>query len=1078
MKKEIKAGRKKKISRNHKIFTILAGAVFLVLMGFLIFISDRQIITGAQIDEFAEPAFADADFADSSLIDASLIDDWLAGINFADIAFADNGSLVQTLDGCGNLTTENAAYNMNQSISSSATCLHVMANNVTINCQGNTISYSESAVGYAVNSSNYNLTNVRDCVIAAPTKTTTFKHAIYYYKSSNGTIFNNTITVNPEDSSYGIYLETLSNFNTISNNTITTNNDHGHGIFLNANSSFNTLSNNIITTTGESSTTAGYGIYLNANSDFNILSNNTIRVTTVATGQFAAGIYLSSSTNNTLIGNKANTSSTNSYVLVGTISSHFNNSIDSSNWAEGLPVNYTYNADGLVFNNVDFTQYGQVIFSWSRNIIINSSNFSSDSLSLFNTNTSTISNNRINLDKGIGIWLYDSSINNISNNNITNSNTNGKGYGIYLRSSSNSNIISNNTINNNASLSRYSYGIYLHSVQRNNIVSNNTIRTLAQDAIGIYLLSALNNTLDSNNITTSGSSGYGIYLSTGSNNNSLNNNTITTSGVEAYGIYLFLSSTNNNLTNNKATTNQTNSYVLSGSSNNSIDSSNLAEGLPVNYTCDADNLVFNYTDFTSYGQVIFCNGKNITITNSNFSGDSLNLFNINSSIISNNIINASKGYGIFLLTGSNNNSLNNNTITTFGGLGYGIHLLSSSNNNNAINNIINTNGSSGYGIYLKSSSNNNNLNNNTITTWGGSGYGIHLDTNPSSNIISNNTITTWGGSGYGIILQLSSTNNNLNNNTITTWGSSGYGVYLSSSSNNNATNSIINTNGSSGYGMYFLSSSNNNITNSIINTLGGSGYGILLASNTSNTFSGMSVKTDGTSVYAFYITNGNHNFTISDSMLNASNAWEYSTSALVTGGIWNFTNVTRASGSPITINWGTNINGTLNMHWYLDVNVSSGITSLENANVTSYNNKSALAFSNLTASNGRITKKTLLEYTRNETGGTNYTWNSPYNLSVTLSGYSSYYNSSINLSNNVFMNIDLGCGCPASGDWIVNDNCTLANFTCNMPNYRVSCTGTGSLTMSNYTIIADKVITPINHGCLFMDNRSRVFVGS
>src|SRR3989338_9246488 len=204
MKKEIKAGRKKKISRNHKIFTILAGAVFLVLMGFLIFTPGTQTITGAiteaQIDEFADPAFVD-----DGLAAASLVDDWLAGINFADVEFIDNNSsLVQILDGCGSLTTENATYNMNQSISSSATCLHVMANNVTINCQGNTISYSESAVGYAVNSSSYNLTNVRDCVIAPPTKTTTFRHAIYYYKSSNGTIFNNTITVNPEDSSYGI----------------------------------------------------------------------------------------------------------------------------------------------------------------------------------------------------------------------------------------------------------------------------------------------------------------------------------------------------------------------------------------------------------------------------------------------------------------------------------------------------------------------------------------------------------------------------------------------------------------------------------------------------------------------------------------------------------------------------------------------------------------------------------------------------------------------------------------------------------------------------------------------------------
>jgi parallel beta-helix repeat protein len=971
--------------------------------------------------------------------------------------FVDDGTTAQTLYDCGYLNTTNAVYTMNQSVSSAGTCLNIMANNVTIDCGGNTISYSQSILGYGINSSRYNLTTVRNCDIVAITTAIGSRHAIYYSKSSNGTILNNTLTINDYDGSDGIYLESNSSFNTISNNAITTNDDSGNGIYLDTGSSFNTISNNTVVTNGASGIVGGYGIYLNSNSNSNILSNNTITIKLLNNGQFTAGIFLSSSTNNTLRSNKANTSSTNSYLLVGTTLVHYNNSIDDSNLAEGLRVNYTYNAENLVLEGVDFTQYGQVIFAACRNITITNSNFSSDSLSLFNTDNSTISNNIINSNKGIGVWLYSSSNNTLDNNNITNSNVNTKGYGIYLYSGSKFNTISNNTIK--PSSSPYGYGIYLHSGPLSNIISNNTITTSSTYGDGVYLLATSKNIIDSNTIATSSNMAYGIIIS-GSHNHTINNNIITTLGTESYGIFFF-TGTNNTLTNNKVNSLKTNSYVfyggLASNYDNSIDSSNFAEGLQVNFTCNADNLIVDGVDFTQSGQVIFCNGKNITITNSNFSSDSLNLFGINASTISNNTINTSTGNGLYLSGNSNGNTIDNNVIITSGIEGRGIDLYSwsgNSINNNITNNIITTLNSSAPGIYLNRASYYNNIINNIITT---SSHGIFFESYPSNNNINNNTINTSGGNGYGIYLFSATNNNNLNNNTITTLGSSGYGISLYDCDNNNIKDNEIVTNGTSAYGIHLYADSEN------------------------NTFSGMNVRTNGTGAYAIYLSSvfqqtPSYSFVVRDSILNASRAQEFWIVSSIGGGEWNFTNVTRANGRPINITWQTGGNGTLNMHWYMDAYVHSGANNLSGANVTSYDNQSALAFSNLTGSSGRI-RKTLLEYTRNETSGTNYTRYSPYNLTVVLIGYSSYYNSSINLSNNVFMDIELGCGCPVGSDWIVSLNCTMIDSICNMPSYKVVCTS-GSLTMSNYTIIADKVITPIGHGCLFLDNRSRVMIGS
>jgi parallel beta-helix repeat protein len=850
-----------------------------------------------------------------------------SSINLSNNVFMDI-NLAEIVYSCRDLNVTGAAYMLNQSVNSPGTCFNVLANNVDLDCDRYLVNYSQSILGYGVNSSNYNSTEVRNCLITEGRDTGDSDHAIYYYKSGNGTIENNIITTS-SNSSRGISLLTNSNNNNLINNTIT------------------------------------------------------------ALGMFEMGIYLYSSSNN---------------------------------------------------NNI--------------------------------------------------------------NNIIKLSELNGYSYGIYLDLNSDNNTLTNNIINSSSN-----NNIYL-SHSKNNSIANNIITSNSGGIMeGVSLHSSLNNIINNNTITIFGNQAQGISLESDSNNNILNNNTVT--NLYLYGVYL-TSSTNNTLSENKANTTRSNSYVLDGTNsthyNNSIDISNLAEGLPVNYTYNAENLVFSGVNFTGYGQVIFGWCRNITIKNSNFSSDSLNLFGTNISTIANNRINTSTGYGVWLYGSSNNNTINNNTITTSGLSGAGIYLHVNSNNNNLNNNTITTSGNYGHGIQLRYSSNNNDVISNriNITSTGTGAHGVHLTNYANNNNVYDNIIITSSYGGHGIQAAYGASSNTLFNNTVTTFGYdaigidlfggvvnnsvfintirtfyTGIGIRLYSSQNSSVNDNNITTNYGPGIQLY-SNPINNNLNNNTITTSGTYAYGIQFYSGSDkNTFSGINIKTNGTTAYAVSLEGGSHSFSISDSILNSSKSGvqELYIKSNVTGGIWNFTNVTDAARNPITLNWTAGANGTLNMHWYLDAYAHAGANNITGANVTSYDNKSAFEFSELTGSNGRIARKTLLEYTRNETSGVSYMWYSPYNLSVVLIGYSSYYNSSISLSNNVFMDLDLGCGCPVGSDWIVSLNCTLIDSVCSMPSYKVICTS-GSLTMSNYTIIADKVITPIGHGCLILDNRSRVVIGS
>lgn len=284
-------------------------------------------------------------------------------------------------------------------------------------------------------------------------------------------------------------------------------------------------------------------------------------------------------------------------------------------------------------------------------------------------------------------------------------------------------------------------------------------------------------------------------------------------------------------------------------------------------------------------------------------------------------------------------------------------------------------------------------------------HAIYYFDGASNGIISNNIITTSGDVAFGISLQAGSSNNFISNNKITTYGSTGRGISLQSNSNNNLfSNNIITTSGTNGYGIYLQSCSNNIYLDNIITTSGIYSYGIsLISDSNNNSFSNMNILGNNSDSYSFYFGYYNQNFTIRDSILNSSLASEFFVNEFATGGIWNFINVTRSDGKPITINWQNGANGTLNMMWYLDVNVTNSTNVLENANVTSYDVNNNLISSSLTGSNGLI-RQTLLEY-KNE-NNTLITYYSNYTIYTLLDGYDDD-SQSVNMSMNRLLNVVL-----------------------------------------------------------------------
>ena len=722
---------------------------------------------------------------------------------------------------------ENKTYYLINNVNSSGTCFSIDANNVTIDCDGYMINYSQVSSGYGFNISGYNNITIKNCNIVQENSTILYAHSIYLENSNNADIQNNTfriltlygdgillnsslysnilentITIYNGDG-YGIDLREGSNLSVAADNHIIVNGSGGRAINIES-SPISNITNNNITTYGA----GNYGINI-YNSDSSILRNNILNITGDSSNY---GVYIDSSTNSNITDNMISTAgSGNEAVYLYSSSDSFvlNNSIKTySASSHGISLQSAFNTT-IANNSIETTESSDGIrltsgSDWNileNNSIITWSN--GKGIYLDSSSNINITLNNLYTDSGTsnGIYLVAGSNNVLVSSNIIYSSV----YGIYSDSNSDLNATYNDISGGN--------GCYLES-NTNSILENNNISV---SSYGIYLYSSSNN-LIANNITSSDTSGYGIYLQLASDSN-LTHNIISTTGDYSHGIYAD-SSTNLNLTNNTAST--LGSYAYSIYLTSGAGSSTLFE-----------NNVF--TDgYESYG--IFLE-----------SGSDSNL--------DSNIINTTNtySYGIYASSSPNNN-LTNNLIATYGDWAHGIYLVSSPNSN-ITNNTMDIEGvDSSYGIYSYSSDSNI-VEGNIITTTGtnNNDYGIYVESSSYSNITNNVIITD---SSEGIYLFSYSDSNSLINNNITTLNA-GNGIYLESSSNNNITDNIINQswdgislNINSDYniidkniirgkdlsnGIYLSSSNYVNITNNIVRGYFGidldSGYGSIVINN-------------------------------------------------------------------------------------------------------------------------------------------------------------------------------------------------------------------------------------------------------
>ncbi|VVB81676.1 Right handed beta helix region [uncultured archaeon] len=334
-------------------------------------------------------------------------------------------------------------------------------------------------------------------------------------------------------------------------------------------------------------------------------------------------------------------------------------------------------------------------------------------------------------------------------------------------------------------------------------------------------------------------------------------------------------------------------------------------------TMDNDSITLDCNGFhiffdpngTGADGVVATNRKNITVKNciildinASGSGGTAIFFNtVNNSRIINNTVqtNGTDNNQAVPLFASVGNNITDNTIRTQGSLGsnYGVTLLSGSVNNIVSRNNISTNGTSD-NPGIRSGATNNTFTNNIIITNGsvGTNHGIFVASSNTGCNVSNNTITTSGGTGNeGIHIVGPVSNCFIQFNTIFTGGvtnnfgiaTSGPGISLNIINGNRI---ITNGSGTTNHGINFASGLNNRFINNNITTDGslGSNYGIrITASTLNNSFDGNIIKTNGVLSSGIFISGSNMAF--NNTLLDNPVEWINSTGAASSD---NFTNTT------------------------------------------------------------------------------------------------------------------------------------------------------------------------------------------
>jgi len=498
--------------------------------------------------------------------------------------------------------------------------------------------------------------------------------------------------------------------------------------------------------------------------------------------------------------------------------------------------------------------YG-ITFIYSNNGVISNTKINSGRIGIYlwNSHHNNLSNNNVSLGNGEGITFKDSPNNTLIGNTLT-----GNGYSNLYLISSPYNVLRGNTFsgsNTNFYISGSELSHFTQDIDTSNTTdekpiyylvneSNKTVDsssnagfvgvvnsinitvkdlTLAKNGYGVLFVNTKNSRIE--NISTSNVY-YGIYLFDSSENTLLNNNAGSNSGwwvYESFDIFI-KNSPNNILRNNKLIPFSENFYISGIDPSHfiqDIDTSNKivygANEYPIYYLVNQRDKVIP----PNAGFVALVNSENITVKNLSLKKNNSHgvlLVNTKNSRIE-HVSAPFNQYGIYLLDSSNNTILNNyldrSTISC-------IYLSNSSDNVITGNEVE----SSHYFFIELDGSHNNLITNNKIKkgawgisygNWGAFGnYGIHL-TNSNGNTISNNELGVFFLNYSAIYLDYSD-NNIISNNILTVSWTSTWGANISIIFSSYNTISMNTINSALNGGIYLMDSTYNTVAeNTIIN---------------------------------------------------------------------------------------------------------------------------------------------------------------------------------------------------------------------------------------------------------------------
>jgi len=355
-------------------------------------------------------------------------------------------SAVTSITSCKYSIDSQGEYNLTQDITSSGKpCINITASNVSLNCEGHSLTGAYMNPGIRLDSSVSNIT-IKGCQIDA------FAPDISGQKNKEVYIINNTINASP---SYGLYLLAINN-SKIENNSIFDNGDETNeaGIYMYTGYD-NLIKNNSIFSNGDDDESV-YGISLIYNHRTNITDNFLFNNSDM-------GIE-SESSPNTLIKNNIieNNSRSNDdimgiyIVLSADNTSIINNTIRNHNY--GIYMNYADNIN-ITDNTVHNHTYGGIIANDGENVLMK---------------------NNIVYNNSNGLGLVTCTEANITNNTIKD-----ETYGLIIQTNSeNSSIYSNKIKGCSEGIIFYSTARY-NTVRFNNL--SNDIDFILQSSIGFLL---------------------------------------------------------------------------------------------------------------------------------------------------------------------------------------------------------------------------------------------------------------------------------------------------------------------------------------------------------------------------------------------------------------------------------------------------------------------------------------------------------------------------------------------------------------------------------------------------------------